>query len=264
MSKQDKILARRRQQQPCPHLDDVTNAKKLRQAVNADLVKVVPHPTLPLRLYCYTTLRFTGWNQTIRQARGLCVTSDQHVTARPFEKYFGPAGNGSLVPKYPLESADEISEKLDGTMIVASNHGNQIVLSTKASFDAPQLAAARHLIPEDAVPEAGTTWVFEYVSPDNPHVVEYTTERLVLLSVRDNWTGVETVEQRHQVAALHGFELPATYDPATFRLADWETDPTIEGFVATWYSTKRPPHRIKVKTGSYYERRDALFASTPR
>jgi hypothetical protein len=262
MSKQQKILDKKRAANPYPDVEDILNEKNLRQAVSSDKVKVVPHPTLPLRLFCYSSLRHMQWNQTTRMARGLLVTSKQKVVARPFEKYFGPEGNGSIVPKLDWHTADMWTEKLDGTMIVASNFEGQLVLSTKASFESPQIDAAHKLWPKNILPHPGQTWVLEYFGYDNPHVVPYQSPaQLALLAVRDNWTGVESANVARQMAIECGLTFPRIASPERVEAILAGDDENWEGFVATWFWAHKPPHRVKLKTQWFKDRKAELFAA---
>ena len=62
-------------------------------------------------------------------------------------------------------------------MLVAANYADELVLATKGSFDAVQIPAARKVWPQGALPKPGTTWVVEYVGPDNKIVVDYRSSR---------------------------------------------------------------------------------------
>lgn len=148
-----------------------------------------------LTLYDYTQrAQFDRvWNTETMTCRGLIVREDGTVQARPFGKFFNLAEHDSpFLPDLPAEPF-EVFEKLDGSLIVASQAPDgSTLLTTRGSFNSDQAIAARALWPRygDLVVPVGETWCFECIAPWNRIVVDYgEREELVMLARLDNATG---------------------------------------------------------------------------
>lgn len=262
MSKQDKILAKRMQTELNPRLDDVLNRKVLDQHLNRGTVKVATHPTLPLYLYDYSSLceRRSAWDNVTIQTRGLLRDNKGVLIARPMRKFFSYGGKSTSALRAPRwTDFFYATEKIDGTMLVASNFDGQLVLTTRASFDAWQIAEALKIWPEGVVPPIGETWVLEFVSPENRIVIEYDKPELFLLTVIDNWTGEEDGGNFNRVST--NFSVPQMYNGeyADEILKKGRNDGSMEGFVVTWPAVGKPPLRLKLKYDAYNLRHAEVF-----
>lgn len=134
-----------------------------------------------------------------RECRGVTFHKGR-VVSRPFEKFFNYKENASvneetLKNKVVLYSMD----KLDGSMISFVNINNKFVPKTKKSFTSDVAIKAgkflnngynEHVIRFLKYIEShNATAIFEYTAPSNRIVLEYKTEQLTLLAVRQNVTG---------------------------------------------------------------------------
>ena len=68
-----------------------------------------------LTLYCYTDQCVYNcmWNDVTKLARGLILSDENAIIARPFEKFFNAGELGIAIPDLPFETY----EKLDGSLI---------------------------------------------------------------------------------------------------------------------------------------------------
>jgi hypothetical protein len=256
MSKADKIAARRRSKLLYPTVDDVINHKTLTRHIHAGLITDTPHDRLPVRVHNYTAAceRRRVWDQTTITCRGLIRDNKQRVIARPMQKFF-TWGHKTTSAVRAVRFTDPFVayEKLDGTMITASNLDGQLLLATRGSFDAWQLTDAARLWPADALPDPGTTWVLEHVGPDNQIVVPYDTARNVLLAVVDNHTGADLTDVRD---SLWGdvFDAPRFITVDTPEALIAACDGVEEGWVCEWVRPGKPSGRLKVKNPAWLAR----------
>lgn len=138
------------------------------------------------RLYCYTqkAVYDRQWSDITLAARGLILDLNQRrIAATPFQKFFNAGERGDPIPDEPFE----VSEKLDGSLIIIWHDDACWRCCTKGSFDSIQARAAADLLAHRhlgaLVP--GVTYLAEYVAPTNRIVVRYPTEELVFLAAYD-------------------------------------------------------------------------------
>lgn len=236
---------------------------------------------------CYTpqTQFQRHWNEITRACRGLSIMMDDphtfggaHVLARGIPKFFtmGDAKNGNddnvLIS---LEDDDEnvaqlqgitvdmgcsvhVADKIDGAMCVCYvTDDGAARMHTKGSFMSDEANAANRILEMAYDPKVvaatlaethpGETAVFEVVTPEYPHIVDYgDTEELFLLGFVDNATGEWHPVKEHDPADTLGFPKPETLLDGTFgEMLTLEPRMNREGFVVT---VKSDPQRlIKVK-----------------
>jgi RNA ligase len=255
MSKRERITAGQRAAEPYPKLEQVLNRRQLAQHLSGGIVKAATHPVLPLIVYNYTSLceRRRTWDGVTTVTRGLVRDNKGFVVARPFQKFFGHEEKKTSALR-AVRWTDEwyAVEKVDGTMITASNYHGHLMLATRGSFDAWQLGRVRALWPQGVLPEAGTTWVLEYVGPENRIVVEYGHEAVYGLAVLDNWSGADRFSDMGAMWKA-GFLEPQRYSAGSVGelLKLCAQDGSAEGFVAVWPRSNGPSGRLKVKHPAY-------------
>jgi RNA ligase len=238
-----------------PSLGDVVNTKVLRRHLSSGLIVAGTHDVLPLWVYDYTALceRRRSWDQVTTTCRGLVRDNKGLVVARPFQKFLG-WGQKSTSALRATRWSDHwyATEKVDGTMITASNYHGHLLLATRRTFDAWQLSRVRELWPAGLLPDMGTTWVLEYVGPENRIVVFYPDEALYGIGAIDNTTGADLATV---LTEMHrsGFRAPKLYEAAgpedLLKLEN--NDARHEGFVVVWLRKGAPSGRLKVKYPSY-------------
>ncbi len=143
-----------------------------------------------------------------REARGLVVDiRNEEIVNCPFKKFF----NIGEVPETQMDvilnkiensSVFEITNKLDGSMQSASFYKGRIVLAGSESVNPDEswrvtesyeyLEKHQNYV-EMIIDNEGLTFIFESISPNDPHVVVYDEDKygLYLIGVRDKYTGKE-------------------------------------------------------------------------
>lgn len=263
MSKNDKILQTRMKTEPNPRLDDLLNRKNLDRHLSNGIVKCATHDKLPLYLYDYTTRceRAGKWDGVTIQTRGLIRDNKGLIVARPMQKFFSHGGKSTSAVQAPRWTDYWYgTHKMDGTMIVAANFNDELVLSTRGSFDAWQIQAAKACW-RGEIPPVGETWIFEYVGPDNKIVIDYEYSLLVLLTVINNWTGEEDADRYLAVSSEANWRTPKRYEAETVDelKAQEKNDGMTEGFVVVWPRQGKHPLRMKLKYPAYNLRHMEVF-----
>lgn len=238
-----------------PNINDTLNTKVLRRHLSSGLVVAGTHDVLPLLVYDYTALceRRHSWDQVTTTCRGLVRDNKGLVVARPFQKFSGWGQKSTSALRATRWSDDWYAvEKLDGTMVTASNYYGHLLLATRRTFDAWQLARVKALWPKGALPEPGTTWVIEYVGPENRIVIEYPEEALYAIGAIDNHSGADLDSV---LGGLYGsgFAEPKRYEASGPEdlLKRENNDAKHEGYVVVWPRKNAPSGRLKVKYPSY-------------
>jgi RNA ligase len=209
---------------------------------------------LGFTVWCYTQTTAYGrhWDPVTRACRGLILSPDGDLVARPFPKFHNYGE-----PEATLErGAFYAFDKMDGTLIVVGNHDGTPVVSTKGSFGTWHSAAARDLLFGFAPPE-GHTAIFELIHPDNRIVVDYEGyEGLIFLGGLTNETGADTdlpeivAEEwgwHGDVVARRQFNLQNMLST----IQNPEAGPNREGFVVAWRRENEPWNRVKLKFAQY-------------
>ena len=209
------------------------------------------HPSLPLTIFNYTDKAAYGriWNVATRLCRGLIVSDDKDVIARPFSKFFNveehAVDNSLGLPQLPLEKFST-TEKLDGSLIIGCSYEGGTVVASRGSFQSEMAIHAQGLIKREYgnfVFPSDETWCFEIIYPENRIVIDYgDKDELILLGVVETETGYDLPlpeETPFRRVISYGFD--SVDEVLSMRLKD------IEGFVLRFESGLR----VKVKTDQY-------------
>jgi putative RNA ligase len=257
-------------------LDQYLDVERLQRYINDGYVMTNHHPYLPLTLYCYSRKAIWEdlWDDVTIRTRGLIVDDDtQEIVARPFEKFFNidTAGRPETYSQnLPHDNFRPLmTEKIDGSLGIMWSYKGYYGIATKGSFVSEQAIWAttwihEHLKTRPEFP-SGTTPVFEIICEGiQHHVVHYGQDRLVLLGVIDNETGVELPYHRLcQTAYNNLIECVRAY---TLSVADavFQDRPNHEGYVASWIFQDAPPFRIKLKHQTFLKNQRLLHTATPK
>lgn len=132
-----------------------------------------------------------------RECRGLIFDENGNLISRPFHKFF----NLNEIEETQIKNIDfsknhVIQEKCDGSMIRPFFVNDQMRLGTKMGITDVSIQAEKWLESKIEIKNwiieqlnDNKTPIFEWVSPNNQIVVFYETSDLILLDIRDNYTG---------------------------------------------------------------------------
>lgn len=166
----------------------------LRQHVESGLVREQQHPTLPLSIYNYSDkCQFERlWDEVTLQCRGLVMHGDT-IVARPFRKFFNDGEHTE--DQIPWHLPCEVTEKLDGSLLVVFHFDGEWHFATRGSFTSEQAQRGKEIF-ERMYGHCGldksVTYLFEVIYPANKIVVDYgSLEDVVLLAMIETATGNE-------------------------------------------------------------------------
>lgn len=247
-----------------PVLSDIVDIKKLIEHIETGNINARHHETLPLSILKYSKvapIRFSPgmWDDTLSRCRGLVIEQNANfgesfVVARPIEKFHN---YGSVrVPNIVLTKQPVVTDKLDGSCILAYKYNGSIVCSTLGSFHSEQADWANKMWQESysdiTIPD-DVTAVFEGIYLGNRIVVHYDYDDLVLITAIDNNTGADI--PLYDCHWWTGRQVETHYDVKSldeaYYLASSEVYNDAEGVVITWYRYNEPSFRLKAKNSEY-------------
>lgn len=192
------------------------------------------------------------WDKNTMMARGLILRDDGSVVARPFPKFFNIGERENTMIKNLPAYQPEVSEKLDGSLIILTKHQGKLVITTRGSFDSEQALKAKkmmkekysHLNPKDFKENA--TYLFEIIFKLNRIVVNYgDREELVLIGIVDNEMGkIHSYKEVIAEAKRLGFSHPKMFDMSIAEIQEKakNSKDNEEGFVLFY-----PKEQLMVK-----------------
>lgn len=175
------------------------NIELLNKRVGKKLVSVQKHPTADLFIYNYTpTVQYDKlWDEITMQTRGLILDGSQNIVAKPFGKFFNVEEHApEQLPQLPFD----VFEKLDGSLGILYWLNDLPYIATRGSFESDQAKHATQILYEKysnlfPLLDKHKTYLFEIIYPENRIVLDYGgLDDLILLTVIDNETGEETIE----------------------------------------------------------------------
>lgn len=194
----------------------------------------------------------------LREARGMVFCSKTgELLSRPLHKFFNLGEREDVVPDFTKPHL--VLEKLDGSMVRPFMVNGSLKWGTKmgetdVSAQAAEFVKSR---PEyeslaRALIEEGSTPIFEWCSRKQRIVIDYPEDKLVLLTVRDNFTGEYAPR----------FVLESTCKTWGIPLVDaLDTDPMTTEELVKWVRAKTDAegvviqfndgHMVKVKADQY-------------
>ncbi|HTJ37336.1 MAG TPA: RNA ligase [Dactylosporangium sp.] len=233
------------------HIDELCDPALLADMIGGGYIRTQRHPSLPLLIHNYTekTQYESVWNAATLACRGLVVSTDGRVLARPFAKFFNHGQPGA--PELDLDGPVSVTDKADGSLGVLFPTPDGWAVATRGSFDSEQ---ARHATKVwlsryagSFTPPPGQTVLFEIIYPANRIVLDYGgLDDLVLLGVVDIATG-----RSHGPDAVAGWPGPVVESFGYATLADALAAPprdNREGLVVHFTGTDL---RVKIKYSEY-------------
>lgn len=172
---------------------------KLEKRVEDGLLRKQSHPYLPLEIYNYTEKCQFGkkWDKYSMMCRGLTIDSDGEIVTRPFDKFFNLGEYEESLEELSKKHGGikKIVEKMDGSLIIVSVLGDDVIVSSRGSFTSEQAIFARTLLADIGFDKNTkyhdkVTYLFEIIYPENRIVVNYNYRtELVFLGARETKTG---------------------------------------------------------------------------
>jgi RNA ligase len=239
------------------------NIAALRENEQQGLITCRAHPVLDLLIWNYTTkCQYEhAWDEITLQARGLITTADGTIIGKSFNKFFNAEEHQEPLPLEPFT----VTEKMDGSLIIATTYQNALIVATRGSFASEQAGKAREIIQKrystfHFLPDF--TYLFEVIYPQNRIVVDYgVMEDLVLLAMIHTETGAECDLQSPLLKNAWPFPLVKHYDGITdFTELKALEQANHEGFVIRFESGLR----VKIKIAEYVRLHRLLTQCTAR
>jgi RNA ligase len=268
------------------------DTEKLVDHVKSGIVEVRCHKTLPLKIYCYSKrATFESiWDDVTCKTRGIIVTNDGDVVARPFEKFFN--FDTSFRPEtLPAALAAEafapyVQDKLDGSMGTYWEYDGHFGIATKGSFHSEQAEWATQWLQEHySRTKLPRYWmhpytpVFEIICQKiQHHVCHYEPKddnTLRLIGMVNRQSGEELLGRvlEHQ-ASINGLEAAhpirvalEKFDYGMIGLLECLLEakrPGKEGFVLSWARSGAPPVKVKIKHEEFLRLQKIAHYTTPK
>lgn len=163
-------------------------------------------------------------NQIEKECRGIAFDTHGDLIRRPFHKFFNIGEKAETQPDIisnQMKQSHLILEKLDGSMIAPFLVSGKIRLGTKMGITDIALQVEswiddRYLKFIKECIDNNLTPIFEWVSPDNKIVLNYTEPNLILTGIRDNYFGQYTdYNSMVDIANSQGISVVKAYEPAS-------------------------------------------------
>ncbi len=179
---------------------------KLEKYIEDGYVSKRKHPVYPICILNYTQKTQFEWNfnEVTLACRGLVVNENYEVLARPFSKFFSLEQlEGTDVVSSRLNQSVQVMDKVDGSLGIIFKYNNEIIVSTRGSFESDQANKATKLVDMyyKKLIKEGFTYLVEIVYPENSIVLSYgALEDLILLSVIDTITGEVKLDEYKSIS----------------------------------------------------------------
>lgn len=115
------------------------------------------------------------WTDELMYCRGTVVDENFDIVQKPFKKIFNYGENGTTI------ACDEFviaSRKINGFMCAVTMHNGEMLVSTTGSTNSEYVELAKRMISQTSIEDkidhpilSNMTWMFEIVSPEDPHII---------------------------------------------------------------------------------------------
>ena len=244
------------------------NVPELEARVNSKLIKKFIHPTHPELIgWSYTDKcqYEKAWDEHTMNARGVITLPDGTIISRPFPKFFN-LGEKEAEPIDWTEPV-EITEKLDGSLIILSFYKGEMIVNSRGSFTSEHAEFARrwlhdHFEEWTKIKHSEYTYLFEAIftssNKNEVKVVNYGDKSdLTLLAVIHTDTGEELsyvqMKEKELIGKLFGISLSTRYgfDDVKNIISKVKARTSVqdgEGLVLHFMNSNK---RVKVKSDVY-------------
>ena len=209
------------------------------------------HLEYPLYILNYTskTQYQQRWCKELIHARGLVVTEDGEIIARPLPKFF----NHYEITEWGElhEENYELFKKMDGSLVIMFYYKDKCIFCTRGSFISQQALKAEEIFKKKYMDEyvnKECTYCFEVIYPQNKIIVDYgMLEDLFLISIIHTKTGKNVnIDQA-------GFNTVQKIATNGVYFTEWIQHNVVneEGYVMRFIDDNL---RIKIKFANYFEK----------
>jgi RNA ligase len=234
------------------------NIEQVNKEVENKNLNVQKHPEKDLWIYKYTNscVFEKNWNEITLACRGMVLDADGNVISNPMPKFFNYEDVEEEVQRYLIlrDNVMEITDKLDGSLIMAFKYKGELIVTSSGSFASVQAQKAKEMLEtkyKDVEVKDGLTYIFEIIYPENRIVLDYgDLEQLTLLGIRDTDTG-----QDLELDPDGGFSTVELVRDKNFNMlleekqrADYINK---EGYVVAFKKGFEPWYRVKIKYEEY-------------
>lgn len=211
--------------------ESLLSALKVRQRGTLVIFKYLPYEVLFSREDFNFSNFWDSYGGVYRDCRGIVIDLDrEEVVMMPFRKFFNIGENNesleSVVEK-EMESSDiiEFSNKLDGTLIIARylEYRNETLCTTSGMFQSSLVDQASKILDQTNYQMLlreykDSTLLFEFISPNDPHVVSYSDDMfgLHLIGINKGNSNLLPYSEVIQIANEFGVSCTDKYE-MTFR-----------------------------------------------
>ena len=131
------------------------------------------------------------WNRYLEECRGTIVDEDFNLVSRPFTKIYN-YGIDKKSPKFEDNVLVDAYRKVNGFMVAVTAHNDELLVSTTGTTDSDYVKMARELIDTERYLKvckawSNTTFIFECVHENDPHIVPEKTGMYLLGYRVKNW-----------------------------------------------------------------------------
>lgn len=196
---------------------------------------------------------WNSYSNLYRECRSIVIDIDkEEVVISPFDKFFNINENEEnfievIIEKLKNAKTIEITEKLDGSMQCARFYNNEIVMSGSQSLDENnswrlkdglRMLTSNENYVKVVTENSELTFIFEYISLADSHVVNYTAEQegLYLIGLRNSLTGEQySYSKVKEFSTIYGLKSTNVFENKTIEDIMNELDDKksneAEGFV---------------------------------
>lgn len=212
-----------------------------------------------LTLYDYTNqCALKGnWNYHTRMARGLVLNDKSDIISKPLPKFFNlNEGEAHYLQNLPQEPA-EVADKLDGSLVIIFKDvvNDRWMATTRRSWNNHQTKAAYRWLEKNRESlHADYTYCFELIAPWNKIVVDYDSERFVLIGMTDLYGNDLSYAEIHKYADQNGLEAVSYVVQSIDSIDPNYISENSEGYVARWSNGLR----VKIKGTWYLEKHEEM------
>lgn len=236
-------------------LEEIMDIAALERLIASRHISRSRHPSQPLSIFDYTTrTQFDGtWTPETIRCRGLVVHDDGAIVARPLDKFFNLDEHPSTMRERLSDAPLEVTDKLDGSLVILRNDPDGPAASTRGSFLSEQALWATQWLRSRGLPklDPGITLCAEFISPKNRIVLDYgEREDVVIVAARRIADGSELLRADLEAYARElGLPIVSyrTVDSLQVLLDEAQVAMGIEGWVVRFADGVR----AKIKTPEY-------------